>query len=175
MKFVTRAFGVCLLVVAVSGVVRADDQKQTEPFSDEIFVKKAGSGGLAEVELGKIGQMKGTNPEVKTFSERLVTDHGKANDGLKTAAREAGLEVPAKPDAEAQKHIDMFRDYKGENFDRDFVKHMIEDHEKDVALFTRASRECKNAKLKEFATKTLPTIKEHLDIARKLETKVKQR
>jgi len=171
MKHVSRAFGVCLIVVAV-GTARADDQKQTEPFSDQMFVNKAASGGMAEVELGKIGQMKATNPEVKTFSERLVTDHTKANDELKDAAREAGIAVPAKPDAEAQKHIDMFREYKGENFDRDFIKHMVTDHEKDVALFERASRECKNAKLKEFATKTLPTLKEHLDMARKLQAKV---
>jgi len=174
MKLVTLAFGVCLFIAAV-GTAGADDQKQTEPFSDQIFVNKAGSGGLAEVELGKIGQMKATNPEVKTFSERLVTDHAKANDELKTTAREAGIEPPAKPDAEAQKHIDMFRDYKGENFDRDFIKHQVQDHEKDVALFTRASKECKNEKLKEFATKTLPTLKEHLDMARKLQAKVDRR
>ena len=174
MKLVTRVFSVCLLAAAV-GAVRADDQKQTEPFSDEIFVKKAASGGMAEVELGKIGQMKATNPEVKMFGERLVTDHQKANDELKAAAREAGIEVPAKPDAEAQKHIDMFRDYKGENFDRDFMKHMVDDHEKDVKFFTRASTECKNPKLKEFATKTLPTLKEHLDMARKLQAKVDRR
>jgi putative membrane protein len=171
MRLVTRTFGVCLFVVAI-GAAWADDQKQNEPFSDQIFVTKAASGGMAEVELGKIGQMKGTNPEVKTFSERLVTDHTKANDELKTAAREAGVEVPAKPDAEAQKHIDMFREYKGENFDRDFVKHMVSDHEKDVALFERAARECKNPKLKEFATRTLPTLKEHLAVAKKLQETV---
>jgi putative membrane protein len=162
------------LAVAAVAVVRADDQKQDQPFSDEIFVKKAASGGMAEVELGKIGQAKAVKPEVKMFSERLVTDHGKANDELKSAAREAGIEVPTRMEAEAQKHVDMFREYKGENFDRDFIKHMIEDHEKDVKLFTRASTECKNAKLKEFASKTLPTIKEHLEQARKIEKQIQQ-
>src|SRR5947208_13566809 len=113
MKLVTRAFGVCLMLAAV-GATRADDQKQdNKPFSDQLFVQKAASGGMAEVEMGKIAQMKATNPEVKTFGEKLVTDHTKANDELKTAAREAGIEVPAKIGPEEQKHVDMFREYRG--------------------------------------------------------------
>jgi len=62
----------------------------------------------------------------------------------------------------------MLRDYKGPDFDKMYIKHMVEDHEKDVKEFTRAARECKNAKLKEFAEKTLPTIKDHLDMAKKI-------
>jgi putative membrane protein len=174
MKLMTRVFGVCLFAVAI-GTALADDQKETEPFSDEIFVKKAGSSGMAEVELGTLGQMKATNPEVKMFADRLVKDHTKANEDLKAAAREAGIEVPAKIDAEHQKHVDMFRDYKGENFDRDFMKHMVDSHEKGVKLFTRASTEARNPKLKEFATATLPTLKEHLDLAKKLHGKVDRR
>ena len=62
----------------------------------------------------------------------------------------------------------MIRDYKGADFDKMFVKHMIDDHEKDVKLFTQAGRELKNEKLKDFAEKTLPALKDHLDMAKKI-------
>lgn len=54
------------------------------------------------------------------------------------------------------------------SFDREYIKHMVDGHTKSVELFTRASKECKNEQLRAFAEKTLPTIKEHLEKAKKL-------
>jgi predicted outer membrane protein len=42
---------------------------------------------------------------------------------------------------------------------------MIADHEKDEALFTRASKEEKNPAIREFARNTLPIIQDHLATA----------
>src|SRR5205085_895143 len=121
------------------------------------FVKMAASDGMHEVELGKIAAAATKNDDVKKFAEKMVTDHGKANEELKTAAKTAGLAVPEKVSDEHQKHIDKFKDYKGDNFDRDYMKHMVKGHTDAVALFTRASKEAKNPAIKDFAAKTLPT------------------
>ena len=74
MKRMTQLFGACLIVVA-GGAVRADDQKQDKPFSDEIFVKEAASGGMTEVELGKIGQMKATGDDPIRLLDELLETH----------------------------------------------------------------------------------------------------
>jgi putative membrane protein len=149
--------------------VRADDQKKDHPFDDETFVKKAASCGMAEVELGTIAKDKGTSDAVRKYGERLVTDHTKANEDLKAAAKAAGITIPEKMDEKALKHVNHFKDFKGSDFDKDFVKHMIAAHDEAVTLFTQASKEAKNRELREFATKYLPTLKEHLDMAKKLE------
>jgi putative membrane protein len=146
---------------------RADDK----PFDDATFVKKAASDGMHEVELGKIAQTQAKNDDVKKFAETMVTDHTKANEELMKCAKDAGLDVPDKMMEEHQKEVDRFKDYKGTNFDQDYMKHMVDDHEKAVALFKQASKEAKNPKLKEFATKTLPVIQAHLDQARKIQPK----
>src|SRR5207237_946016 len=52
--------------------------------TDRTFVTNAAEGGMAEVELGQLATNKATNPDVKQFAQRMVTDHGKANDELKT-------------------------------------------------------------------------------------------
>jgi putative membrane protein len=166
-----KLLGVAALFAAVIGA-RADDKKAADdakPLDDATFVKKAGIGGLHEVELSKVAAARAKNDDVKKFGERMVKDHSKANDELKAAATAAGLEVPTKLDDKHQKHLDMFKDYKGDNFDAEYVKHMIKDHEEDVALFTRASKELKNSELKAFATKTLPVVKEHLEMVKKLD------
>ena len=164
----------CLKLAAafalVAGITsaRADDKK---PLDDATFVKMAASGGMLEVELGKIAAAKAKNADVKKFGEHMVKDHSKANEELKAAAKAAGIEVPAKLTDKNQKTLDMFKDFKGDDFDRAYVKDMVKDHEEDVAMFTRASKELKNKDLKDFATKTLPTLKEHLEMIKKLDQK----
>jgi putative membrane protein len=146
---------------------RADDR----PFDDATFVATAGSSGLHEVELAKLAMAQAKNEAVKKFAETLHTDHMKANEELKKAATDAGLKVPDKMNPEHQKVVDTFKDYKGDNFDSDFMRHMISGHEKSAELFKRASKEAKDQKLKDFAAKTLPVIQAHLDEATKIEVK----
>jgi putative membrane protein len=86
---------------------------------------------------------------------------------LKAAAKAANIAVPERMTEKHQKHVDMFKNYKGTDFDAEYMKHMVEDHTEAVALFTRASKEAKNPQIKEFATTTLPTIQAHLEHAKK--------
>lgn len=168
MNYAIALNSILTLLLGFVGQDRKPDQK---PFDDAQFVQKAASGGLHEVELGKIGMTQAKSDDVKKFAEMLVTDHGKANDELKKCAKEAGIEVPDKMSEEDQKEVDKFKNYKGTNFDQDYMKHMLTDHEKDVALFKRASKEAKNPKIKDFAAKTLPVLQAHLDQARKIQPK----
>ena len=159
---------VALLAVVVG--IRADEKRPTpdQPFDDATFVAMAASDGMHEVEVGKIASTQAKSDEVKKFAEQMVKDHSKANDELKTAAKAAGVTVPEKMMDKHQKHVDMFKNYKGTDFDADYTKHMVADHTEAVALFTKASKEAKSKELKDFATKTLPTIQGHLEQAKKL-------
>jgi predicted outer membrane protein len=67
-----------------------------------------------------------------------------------------------------QQHIDHLRSLSGDEFDRAFGKHMVQDHQKAVAKFTKASESLEDAELKSFAAKTLPTLQQHLTAAQQL-------
>jgi putative membrane protein len=157
-----------LVMAAFAGQDRKPDDKG---FDDGTFVAMVGSGNILEVELGKLAQTQAKNADVKKFADSMVHDHTKANEELKKAAKEAGLSIPEKMNADHQKEFDRFKDYKGTNFDQDYMKHMVADHEKDVALFKRASKEAKNEQLRDFATRLLPVLQAHLDAAKKIEVK----
>ena len=58
---------------------------------DQTFIKEAADGGLAEVELGQLAVEKSSNEEVKGFAQRMVEDHGKANENLKQLAARKGV------------------------------------------------------------------------------------
>jgi len=164
-----------LFLVGVLVPLAADDKQTTSAraFDDQQFVTAAASGGMHEVELGRLASAKAKNEAVKQFGKQMVDDHSKANEELKKAAKSAGLNVPTRMDDKHQKEFDRFKNYTGQNFDRDYVNHMVEDHQHDVAEFTRASKEAKNPAIKDFATKTLPTLQGHLEKVKKLQDQVK--
>jgi len=148
---------------------RKDTAGAAKALTDSEFVQKAASSGKAEVAIGKEGQEKAKNAEVKRFADRIVTDHTKANQELMRAAQEAGISVSEKS-ADQDEHVKHLRD--ASNFDKAFADHMVKSHEKGVDMFTKASKELKNEKLRAFAEKTLPTLKEHLRMAKDLQAKV---
>ena len=74
--------------------------------SDRAFMTKAAQGGLAEVELGRIAAQRATDPQVKQFAQRMVDDHGKANDKLKQVATSKNLTLPTDPPSNAKREED---------------------------------------------------------------------
>jgi len=141
--------------------------------SGDSFVTEAASGGMAEVELGKLASTKSQNADVKKFAEMMVTDHSKANDELKSLASKKNITLPTAPIAKHQSVIQKLQGMSGADFDKAYVDDMLEDHEKDVAEFEKQSQSNPDADVKAFAAKTLPTLKKHLDAIKALSAKMK--
>ncbi|HZQ94651.1 MAG TPA: DUF4142 domain-containing protein [Candidatus Sulfotelmatobacter sp.] len=136
--------------------------------TDAAFVKRAARGGLAEVELGQLATQKASSEEVKKFGQRMVDDHGKANDQLKQVAQQEHIDVPTELDAKDKATKARLEKLSGEKFDRAYMSAMVQDHKSDVAEFTRESKISKNPAVKSFAEQTLPTLREHLKEAEKI-------
>ena len=131
------------------------------------FVTKAAQGGMTEVALSKAASTKSSDPSVKKFAEQMVQDHQKANDELSSIAKKKGLNVPASLDAEHQAIVQKINNKSGGEFDQAYGKQMAMDHAKTVALFEGATQSS-DSDLAAFAKKTLPTLKEHKQMAGKL-------
>lgn len=132
---------------------------------DRTFVMKAAQGGLMEVEAGKAASTKAQHAKVKAFGQRMVTDHGKANQELTALAKSKKVEVGSALDQDHKAHLDRLAQLSGAEFDRAYMKHMVEDHRKDVAEFEKQSKSAQDADLKKWAGAKLPTLKEHLKLA----------
>lgn len=135
---------------------------------------KAAAGGAAEVEMGQMAANKATNQKVKDFGQRMVTDHTKANDELKSVAQKKGVTLPSEPDAKSKSMSARMSNLSGAAFDRAYMQDMVSDHEKDIAEFQKEAEGGTDSDVKNFASTTLPTLQEHLRMAREALAAVKQ-
>ncbi|HLO62742.1 MAG TPA: DUF4142 domain-containing protein [Azonexus sp.] len=137
--------------------------------SDANFLKNAAAGGQFEVAAGQTGSQMASDPAVKSFAQMLATDHGKANDELKQLASAKQIEVKEQLPMGMQHDLDKLGKKSGKDFDRQFIEQVgIKDHEKDIKLFTKASKNAKDPEVRAWAEKTLPTLQQHLAEARRL-------
>lgn len=136
--------------------------------SAETFMKHAAQGGTAEVALARLAKDKASNPEVKAYAERLERDHSKAGDELKSLASSKRVTLPEAPKTYASNLKERLSKLSGAEFDRAYVSAMVDDHQKDVRAFEREAASGADADVKAFASKTLPTLKEHLQQAQQL-------
>jgi putative membrane protein len=140
--------------------------KASATAADSSFVMEAAKGGMAEVELGKLAADKASNPDVKKFGQKMADDHAKANDELKTIAANKSITLPSALDAKDAALRDRLSKLSGEAFDKAYMQAMVNDHVKDVNAFRKESTSGKDSDVKAFASKTLPTLEEHLTMAR---------
>jgi putative membrane protein len=138
----------------------------TNKMSDADFAKAAAEGGLAEVKFGELAEDKASSKTVKDLSQRMVDDHTRADDSLKTAASKENLSIPAQMSAKDQAAYAHLSELSGAAFDRAYARDMVRDHEADIATFRREANDGKDASIKSFASQTLPTLEDHLKMAR---------
>ena len=170
-----------VITVALSvpgGLVWAADSKTNTSSSklssgDSDFIKEAAQGGMMEVQLGKAAQDKASNEKVKEFGKRMEQDHSKANDELKKIASDKGVQLSSDLDKKHKSKMDKLTKLSGAEFDRQYMRDMVSDHKDDIKKFQNEADKGKDADLKKFASQTLPTLKEHLQLAESASDAVK--
>ncbi len=157
-----------------SGALAADPAKSAAlSGKDKQFVTKAAQVGLAEVATGKLALSKSQNADVKAFAMKMIDDHTKANQQLEQLASSKGITLPAAPDPAHQMVAQRLGGLQGAEFDKMYsMEAGSKDHQAAVNLFTSEAKRGKDADFKNFAGQTLPTLKEHQQMAQDLVRKV---
>jgi putative membrane protein len=167
-----KALTVITLFAAGLLVVTGPAAAQVLNNADQEFVKKAAIGGMAEVELGRVAMQRAARPAVRSFGERMVADHGRGNTELAALARSKGMDVSTTLDTTHQAMRDRLSGLSGADFDRAYMSEMVRDHTEDVALFESAAQTASDADVKAFAARSLPMLRDHLALARQINSDV---
>ena len=152
----------------------ADRMKSdTSGSADQQFMHKAAQGGMAEVQLGNLAKDHASSQSVKTFGQQMVDDHTKAGNELKDLAAKKNVTLPTDLDAKDQAAMDRLSKLNGAAFDKAYMRDMVADHKKDVAEFQKEANSGKDSDVKDWASKTLPTLQHHLQMAQDTEREVR--
>jgi putative membrane protein len=127
---------------------------------DKTFMHKAAKGGMMEVAMGKLAEQNGQSDDVKSFGKRMVTDHSKANDELKSIAAKKGVILASKEPSEKW------------SSDKAYMDMMVKDHEKDLAEFQEEADNGSDPDVKKFAEDTAKMVQEHLELAKQTQSKL---
>jgi len=170
-----RMLGTVLVLTGLywlAGVSPAADEKKGE--GDKSFTMKASAAGLAEVNLSNLAVARATSAEVRTFAQRMVADHTRANRELIELANQKMLPLAKSMDEKHQSLFDKMSKLNGADFDHAYMEGMVKDHEEAVKLFETESKNGQDEAFKTWAGKTLPVLKMHREMAQKLAKKDKK-
>lgn len=151
------------------------DTKSSSNKSVNTFPQKAYSGGMMEVQLGKLAQQNAYSDKVKQFGERMITDHSNANKELKDIAQKNNISLPDNMYDENKDTYEDLSKYSGAEFDKQYMDKMVKDHKKDISEFEDAAKNADNQDVREWAKKILPTLRQHLQMAEQISKSLKNK
>jgi putative membrane protein len=162
------------------------------------FVNQMAITNMAEVQLGKLAQERAQSPQVKQFADMMVKDHTKANEELKQVASKLNVQLPTELDEKHRDLADRLSKLQGAEFDREYMNAMVDGHEDAINKAedranqanrsTSAGGSDPNAQatgttggdmqneqaVNQWATKTLPTLRQHLQRAEQVQQQVEK-
>src|SRR5438270_3063241 len=164
----------CWAVLAHQENTPSSGRRAGAQMTDELFVRNAAEGSMAEVKLGQLAEEKAQAPEVKNFAKRMVEDHSKALEEIKQLGSKDGINMPtdiSHKDAETYNRLSKLS---GPEFDRAYSQEMVKDHQKDISEFKQGQSAAQKPAVKQFAQKTLLTLQSHLELAQHMQAHVQK-
>ena len=133
------------------------------------FLKKVTNSGMAEIQLAKLAQQKATIDAVKNFAAMLERDHTAVNQEVKNLADQRSVTLPTSISDDKQKMYTDIEKMTGKSFDKDYISMMVKAHTDGISLFEETRSNASDVDVKNFADKTLPALKMHLDSAKAIQ------
>ncbi len=154
-----------LLIVGGLGCQGAH-KGEVQTAADAAFMRAAAQGNEAEVAMGRVAVQRADNPAVKSFGERMIHDHGVLNTELLALANRKNIELPTSPNISQQMVMDRLKTKTGADFDKDYIKTMLDDHKADIKAYQHEINTGKDPDVVAYARDALPILEEHLALAR---------
>src|SRR5262245_60305003 len=143
----------------------ADRSLSASNATDRDFAVIAAQAGMAEVELANLAQTQGSDDRIRSYGKKLVEDHARLNNELKDIAAKQALNLPADVNSDQRKTIDTLSRRSGPQFDGEFWRAAVQDHRKAIEEFRKEAAKGDNQALKDFASRSIPSLEEHLHMA----------
>jgi putative membrane protein len=137
--------------------------------ADRSFVFGASTSNLAEIAAAKVALTKG-NSSTKAFANKMLANHTTMEQALNTVAAKLQIDLQTSPTSAQHAALTRISKLSGSAFDKAYRANQITAHKATIAIFQKEIKSGGASPLKAAATKNLPVIKMHLQMAQKLAT-----
>lgn len=158
MKIYSAALAAALAVTATAG---AFAQAGTFSDKDKDFLKTSAEDNLAEIKQAELALKTTKNPQIRTFAQKMITDHKALYAGEKPVAAKAGVTLPTSPSVASDASYVKLKVLTGDTFDKSYVKGAVSDHHDDATAAKTEYDTTKNADMKALSKKAGTVIESH--------------
>jgi putative membrane protein len=157
-------FALAVVCAGAPALSQTPDQAKTAHHDTE-FLENANQGSVDEIDLAQMVLKKSNNADVKNFAQRMIRDHTQLLDNLKPFDNQAGLKVPDRPDAATLAEEKRLDKLPAREFDRAYIRLMVEDHHKDLEEFIAEEKSTGYSAFKTAVGQAEEVVKQHLQDA----------
>lgn len=155
-------FGAGALALAPFALAQQQQQQSS-------FLERAAQDNMAEMELAEMAQERAASDGVKYYAKQLQASHEVANERLQNIAEQQNVELPDEPNEQQKQTQEKLSELEGEQFDRQYLQAMIEDHKKTIELFKQQAQSAQDPEVQNYAKQTLPALQAHLEMAQQIQ------
>jgi putative membrane protein len=147
-----------------TGVAPANERLSANDFVNNIVVRS-----MFDIQAARLAEQKGDRSD-KTFAQREISNHTKMMDDLKSMvnSQKINASIPTGLTTEYQQRIDQLQKLSGKQFDEAYNNEALRNHDNLTALLDQYAKNGDNTPLKQWASKTVPEVKQQLSEAAKL-------
>jgi putative membrane protein len=142
------------------------------PRISQDFVRNASIGGQFEIASSQLALERSRDPKLREFAERMVKDHTETGEKLNATLADTDMKKSVEPTVLDDKHQRMLDKLNatpaGSEFDKAYLQDQKDAHREAITLFGNYAKSGEDPALKEFASSTLPTLREHMNHAEHL-------
>ena len=168
------------VTVAVAGLLLAGPQVGAQGVNDAQIAAIVVTANQVDIDAGELAAKQATDPEVRKFAERMVTDHKSVNKSavdlatkLKVTPQENDTSRALKSGGE--KNLAALKKLSGAAFDRAYIDHEVVYHAQVIeALDKTLIPNAANAELKALLVKVRPAFVAHMEHAKQIQSSLKK-
>ncbi|NJC71176.1 DUF4142 domain-containing protein [Planosporangium thailandense] len=134
---------------------------------ERMFLTEASRDAQFEIAAGHLAANRAASAAVRSFGQRMVTDHTKQAQALQHLDSSFGITAPSAPGADEQNLLKIWSSVRGGPFDCSYAPAMYPMHVLDLHMYAIVAKRASNAQVRQFAASQVPVLRQHLQLAHK--------
>jgi putative membrane protein len=180
-------FSTLLTFVFAGAAMAHDHEKDLADMTPEKLLQKLHKDNQKEIKLGQLAVERGNSQQIRDYGRMLMEDHQAADERLMQLAQQQNIEIKdmrGKKDDEAataartegrddrdekykekaakeKEEMERLKTLSGQEFDREFLRMMQEDHQKHVQMLEQIQQQGEMRELQPLLAQLIPTLQQH--------------